>query len=189
MDVNLVRVIILCEGCNANVQSNYIRLKNGLKKIRVHLLCGKSHRRNPSKLAAVKIQSSILKNAQYVKNLSNSVNNAERYCNIFNVYRFTYFFFHKQIQIRLNECQPAKDWIFVATFHIEHNGSIKEFCVNGCKQSQNAFLSHQSYRWLVLWDIHSSCTSYVASGFHILPKAHVFFEQNTPDQNLETILV
>ena len=93
MDVNLVRVIILCEGCNANVQSNYIRLKNGLKKIRVHLLCGKSHRRNPSKLAAVKIQSSILKNAQYVKNLSNSVNNAERYCNIFNVYRFTYFFF------------------------------------------------------------------------------------------------
>ena len=142
MDVNLVRVIILCEGCNANVQSNYIRLKNGLKKIRVHLLCGKSHRRNPSKLAAVKIQSSILKNAQYVKNLSNSVNNAERYCNIFNVYRFTYFFFTNKYKYGSTNVSPPKTEFLLLRFRIEHNGCIKEFCVNGCKQSQNAFLSH-----------------------------------------------
>ena len=92
MDVNLVRVIILCEVCNANVPSNYIRLKNGLKSTRVHLLCGKLHKRNPSNLALLNMRSSILKNAQYVKPLSSYVNNAERYCNIFNVYRFAYFF-------------------------------------------------------------------------------------------------
>ena len=127
MDVNLVRVIILCEVYNANVQSNYIRLKNGLKKIRVHLLCGKSHRRNPSKLAAVKIQSSILKNVHYVKALSNSVNNAERYCNIFNVYRFTYFFFTNKYKYGSTNVSPPKTEFLLLRFTQNIMAALKNF--------------------------------------------------------------
>ena len=215
MDVNLVRVIILCEGCNANVQSNYIRLKNGLKKIRVHLLCGKSHRRNPSKLAAVKIQSSILKNAQYVKNLSSYVNNAERYCNIFNVYRYvftkwswvrwkrTHMFLYTLTNTKHSvdkkkygstNVSPPKTEFLLLRFRIEHNGCIKEFCVNGCKQSQNAFLSHN-------WHcnhIDDWCREIFIPHVHpMLPRDFTFYQKHMCSLNehtrsnecLETILV
>lgn len=127
MDVNLVRVIILCEGCNANVQSNYIRLKNGLKRIPVHLFCGKLHKRNPSNLALLNMRSSILKNAQYVKNLSNSVNNAERYCNIFNVYRFTYFFFTNKYKYGSTNVSPPKTEFLLLRFTQNIMAALKNF--------------------------------------------------------------